>query len=177
MTTLAFVDCETTGLDPDRHDIWEVGLILRRGSETTEHQWFLPVDLGSADPNALDIGRYYERHPAPHDSWNGNGVTMLGPFAQDFSMLTHGAYLVGAVVSFDEERLRRLLRDNAACPGWDYHLIDVRALAAGAVGAEPPWHFDSIEAKLGVTPTPPEERHTALGDARMAMRIYDAAMA
>lgn len=27
--TLCFVDCETTGLDPDRHEIWEVAVILR----------------------------------------------------------------------------------------------------------------------------------------------------
>jgi len=26
---VCFVDTETTGLDPDRHEIWEVGLITR----------------------------------------------------------------------------------------------------------------------------------------------------
>jgi oligoribonuclease (3'-5' exoribonuclease) len=28
MSGLAFVDTETTGLDPDVHQIWEVGLII-----------------------------------------------------------------------------------------------------------------------------------------------------
>ncbi len=41
---LAFVDTECTGLDPDRHEIWEVGLIV----DDEEHSWFLPVDLAKA---------------------------------------------------------------------------------------------------------------------------------
>jgi DNA polymerase III epsilon subunit-like protein len=176
MIKLAAVDTETTGLDPDRHEIWEVGLILRDGDKQTEHHWFLPVDLGTADAEALAIGRYYERHPMAQGNWASSAVAAPSAFAREFSRLTAGAYLIGAVVSFDEQRLAKLLRANGACPGWNHHIIDVRALAAGAVGAHPPWHHDSIAAKLGVPPVPPAERHTALGDARMALNIYDAAM-
>ena len=56
--TLAFIDTETTGLDPDRHSIWEVGLITPDGDE---HLWQFPVEEMSADPFALEIGRYWER--------------------------------------------------------------------------------------------------------------------
>jgi DNA polymerase III epsilon subunit-like protein len=190
VTALAFVDCETTGLDPGRHEVWEVALILRRDKrQDDEHVWRLPVDQGSADAVALTIGRFYDRH--------GQVWTDLRPFATEFARLTHGAHLVGAVPSFDDAFLKRLLRANGACPGWRYHLIDVEALAAGwlygtfgaiqevgknpeadgptqeeAMRALPPWKSDDLSRAVGVDPDE-FDRHTALGDARWAKAIYD----
>lgn len=67
---LAFVDTETTGLDPDRHEIWEVGLILRDGEGAeVEYEWQLPVDLGKADPVALDIGQFWLAGRYGDESW------------------------------------------------------------------------------------------------------------
>ena len=117
-TKLAFCDTETTGLDPDRHEIWEVGLILREeDGRETQHHWFLPVDLGRADAFALNIGHFHERHPDGGGVPKGTDVytTFLGEFARDFADLTRGAHLVGAVVSFDAERLTKLLRAKR-CP-------------------------------------------------------------
>lgn len=169
---LAFVDTETTGLDPDRHEIWEVGLVLREyvGGEFTEEErhWFLKVDLGKADAVALKIGKFHQRYEP--------GLTVSHAlFAEEFAALTRGAHLVGAVISFDEERLRKLLRANGACPEWHYHLVDVEALAAGAISEAPPWDSDELSAALGIK-VPEEERHTALGDARWARDLYDAAL-
>lgn len=59
---LAFVDCETTGLDPDRHEVWEVALILRADAGETSQVWQLPVDLGRAEAKALEVGRFYEHY-------------------------------------------------------------------------------------------------------------------
>jgi len=112
-------------------------------------------------------------------------------FAEAFAALTRGAHLVGAVISFDEERLRRLLRANGECPMWHYHLVDVEAMAAGWIGhldstgdiehaawgyvddAEPPWDSTNLSLAVGVDPEQ-FDRHTALGDARWARAIYDA---
>lgn len=176
MTRLAFVDTETTGLDPDRHEIWEVGLIIREirdiaddlvAYQDTEHTWQLPVDLGRADAMGLKIGRFHERRIRE--------VTEVGEFVDEFCYLTRGAHLVGAVISFDEERLRRLARANGACPEWHYHLVDVEALAAGYLGAEPPWDSTALSFDVGVNPDL-FDRHTALGDARWAAAIYHAVM-
>lgn len=174
---LAFVDTETTGLDADRHEIWEVGL-LRPDlvGANRERRWFLPVDLGRADPVALKIGRFYERHPQVQIPFDGSKLTYQRQFSHDFSRLTAGCHLVGAVISFDEERLRKLLRANGACPDWHYHLVDVEALAAGKLGWRPPWKSDELGLAVGVRPPSDEERHTALGDAKWARDIYDAVM-
>lgn len=198
-TTLAFLDTETTGLDPDRHEVWEVGLILRDDTGDREYVWQLPVDLGRADAMALKIGQWYERRwpwpvysPASDErgqedddhrtegSVQGDQPFVVPPgrmadWAALFAEVTDGAHLVGAVISFDEERLRRLLRKHGACPTWHYHLIDVEALAAGKANLAPPWKSDDLSAAIGVDPEQ-FDRHTALGDARWARAIYDAVM-
>lgn len=169
---LAFVDTETTGLDPDNHEIWEVGLITLKddGSPEYERDWQLPVDLGRADPKALEIGRFHQRRQ------QAAGLSSLEMFANTFAHATRGRHLVGAVISFDEERLRKLLRSNGACPEWHYHLVDVEALAAGKIGQAPPWDSSELSRAVGVEPDD-YDRHTALGDARWAKAIYQSVMA
>lgn len=198
MAVLAFIDTETVGLDPDRHGIWEVGLILRQedGSEE-EFSWQLPVDLVQADTIALNIGRFHERrlptfgvvdieHRVQHALEGKGGFVlhpnMMGQWAERFVRMTRGAHLVGAVVSFDAERLWRLLRSLGECPMWHYHIVDVEALAAGwlardpdSLPVEPPWKSDALSRMVDVDPDT-FDRHTALGDARWAMAIYDAVM-
>jgi hypothetical protein len=204
--SICFVDTETTGLDPDGHEIWEVGLITPDGDE---HEWQLPVDLSRADPIALNIGRFHERRweepePGPIDVISRDGRCLQTPlvrFARRFVNLSRGHHLAGAVVSFDAERLWKLLRANGQCPMWHYHLIDVEALAAGwlmgrgqlvpemrleadpsarelleGIGiATPPWDSNVLSCAVGVDPDQ-FDRHTALGDARWAKAVYEAVM-
>jgi hypothetical protein len=207
MTPLCFVDCETTGLDPDRHEVYEIALIDGNGAEL--HLWINDAPLATADPAALRIGRYYERWPyrqqydqtlrlpmAPPepsmDPWLSelpspyiiNGKTA----AWIVAAATAGAYLVGAVPSFDATFLDRLLRRHNLVPAWHYHLVDVEALAAGWLAGvsqyggpvnkgmgEPPWDSNELSRAVGVEPTD-FDRHTALADARWARAIYDAVM-
>lgn len=172
---IVFCDVETVSLTPGPDVIWEVGAIEADG---TEHHWFLPVDLGKADAYSLKVGHFYERYPDFVDV--KDGITRRDDFATEFSRLTAGKHLVGAVVSFDEERLRLLLRANGACPSWHYHLVDVEALAVGYLAAKgkpvtPPWHSDELTAALGVK-VDDMDKHTAIGDARWAKAIYVAVM-
>lgn len=189
---IAFVDTETLGLDPDKHAIWEVGLIRYNPEtgDTDEYLWQInltPEQLADGDPIGMGIGRFSERYYR---------ATAFPPdiFAMAFADLTAGAHLAGAVVSFDEERLRRLLLSKGVSPGWHYHIIDIEAMAVGylngcTAGANArdggyrqtpevarvlPWKSDALTEALGVPPVPEYERHTALGDARWALRLYQA---
>lgn len=187
-----FVDIETTGLDLYRHVPWEVAIIEENG---TEHRWFLPLtakEIARADEIALDVGGFHVRHPQGN-AYNGLDLdAFVGPprgVAQDIARLTHGAHLCGAIVSFDAYRLERLLAREDIKQSWHYHLIDVESMAIGFVcGQEKalvedvqaalsiPWKADALHrAILGDALDDPRfEKHTALGDARMAKAVYDA---
>lgn len=196
---VCFIDTETTGVHPGRR-IWEIAIIRRDPATPDDHEWhtFVDVDLRDANPYGLNVGRFYERHPLgqylakpntgqdcpdPHD-WNGE-INYLVPSAAaaDVARLTHGAHLVGAVPNFDTESLAELLRAHGLTPAWHYHLIDVETLAVGWLrGSGPtaaeaaaglPWSSDELSRLCGVEPPSDDERHTALGDARWARRIYD----
>lgn len=192
---VAFVDTETTGLHPDLHEIYEVGLILPDG---TGHRWWLPVDLAKADPFALEIGKFHERHPHGYSyrtepeaecrSFIDHGLMEPAAFALQFSFLTFRRHIAGAVVSFDAERLARLLRRHGRSPDWHYHIIDVEALAVGYIAGrdgragvdahfvtEPPWSSDDLNEALGIKVSE-TDRHTALGDCRWAQAIYQKVM-
>ena len=194
MAKLAFIDTETLGLDPDRHAIWEVALVLTEpGLPPRQETWQIKLteaQIAAGDPVGMDICRFSDRYGTMP-------MTDVARFVEVFVDLTAGAHLVGAVVSFDEERLRRLCLSHGRVPKWHYHLIDVEALAVGylhgraranAELARPgssahsplpevarvlPWRSDDLSAALGVEAVSPEERHTAMGDALWAKRIYD----
>jgi DNA polymerase III epsilon subunit-like protein len=202
MTTLVFLDTETTSLDSDRGEIWEIGAIVRdEGSNEFEYCWQIRPDLSTADPMSLRIGRYFERIQYPlaepgtalrHAHPRGIGKTTAREVAADLALLLNGAHMVGAVPDFDARFLRRFFGRHGQCFTAHYHLIDVEALAVGYLHAKAfhdiaetgddggagitlslPWSSNALSTAVGVDPEQ-FDRHTALGDARWAKAIYDA---
>lgn len=177
MTKLVFIDTETTSLRPDRR-AWDIGLIVRQPDGTeAEHQWFVDfgeIELGNADPFALKVGGFYERHPQASGAEIGY---LPGEYEVlcEVERLTRGAILVGAVPNFDAEVLGRRMRKRDLLPSWHYHLVDVETLAAGAQKLAPPWSFDAVLGLYGLAHDE-KDRHTALGDARLAKDLYDAVL-
>jgi DNA polymerase III epsilon subunit-like protein len=181
VTKLVFLDTETTGLHPARR-AWDIGAIVRdpgQPGDDVEHQWYVDamhLDLGNADPFGLKVGHFYERHP----QYDGREDGYL--FVEDeedvleaVEAVTRGAIIVGAVPNFDTEVLGVRTREHGILPSWHYRLVDVETLAAGALRRPPPWGFDDLLAAYGLTYAE-EDRHTALGDARMARDLYDAVL-
>lgn len=183
MTTprIVFLDTETTSLNRYSRRPWEVALIVREDGGTAEtdieYCWQIcDIDLSEADPMSLKIGRFFERHIS-YAPQNAGGGLSIGEqkVAHLVEQLTRNAILVGAVPSFDEETLAAMLRRHGLCPTWHYHLVDVETLAAGALGLQPPWNFDKVLARYGLT-YKEAHRHTALGDTRMVRDLYDKIM-
>lgn len=173
---IAFVDVETDGLGPQCR-AWEIAIIRREDGEQTELHWFLPLDLRHADPVGLDVGGFWDRHPSGRKV-SGKPPAPIEPTttcheaARDIMRLTFGATLVGAGVHFDAGVLSRLLRAEGYLPSWHYRLRCVTTLASGRVGRDVGGLDDALDA-LALAGVQPTERHTAIGDARAAMRIYD----
>lgn len=138
---LAFVDCETTGLDVDHHDAWEIAVIHRRpGHPDTEYLWQIRVSLAEADPEALDINGYHKRFAVPEGEMATRMATGVMPVDRpcsgrdlmlDLMGILDGSVLVGSNPAFDERFLTKLFQQAGATPAWHYRTRDIATMAAG----------------------------------------------
>lgn len=186
---LISLDLETTGLDIQRHEAWEVGLAAandaalekfaswRRG--TTWLGWEFPVrDLAAAEAGALQVNDYYQRakvHP------NGTLARRLheperslaaekapGNAALEIARYLDGACLMGCAVQFDMRFLEKLLLDYGVRPSWHHRGLDLGSYSAGIRGAAYP---DSSGSMAEVIPN--DEAHTAVGDALWNVKVFE----
>jgi hypothetical protein len=168
MTTalICFVDTETTDIGP-RRLAWEMAIIRREMDGTRrELQAFIEVDLSDANPFALGIGRFYDRHPlgkwhsagpsdSPHPpnpmsiSYDGNatfeenllvswidGYLTQANAAHLWCQWTYGAHIIGAVPNFDTEVMAAAARQHGLTPAHHYHLCDIENLIVGYLTAK-----------------------------------------
>lgn len=191
----AFVDTETTGLDPFLHDAWEVAIILRADGIDREYVFHIKPDLSNATSKALEINRYHERTSARDWRWD-NRVEA----AERIHALLDGVVIIGSNPRFDADMLTRLFGmhhpDWQANPApWHYRTIDVATMAAGYLYGQAErmtrqtcdagW-YDKVRERLGWpwksydaseaagTPRPADDvAHTALGDARWCRDLWD----
>jgi len=178
VTDICFIDCETTGLSLD-DDIWEFAAIRLNGdgSELTEHL-FLQHDERKAQFLPLSFFQDYKaRFPVGADWTDVHALPFAAEIIQN---ITLGAHIVGAVPSFDTERLAKLLRAQGLEPKWHYHLIDIENVVVGYLAGRgelmsPPWKSDDLSRAIGVDPEK-FERHTAMGDVEWVKAQWDMVM-
>lgn len=178
MTVLVFLDTETTGLSLD-DDIWEFAAI-RREQDGTERELHLFLDH-SVDKCVRLPQRFLDDHRRRFHA-APDILPRLAAALRIVDFLQGRPHVVGAVPNFDTERIARLCDEQFEdwqAP-WHYHLIDVENLAVGYLAAKGqavplPWDSDGVSSALGIT-VAEDERHTAMGDARWAMRLYDRVM-
>ena len=161
MTTLCYIDTETTGLNPRIHQPYEVAY-WREDAESPIAR-LLPHTLDHADQQALAIGRYWERGNFP---FPGDHLTRA-----NVALDLRGVTLVGSNPAFDAAMLTRYI----GTPVWHHRMIDI---AAGAM-----WVFD-LDTLPGLAETAdrcraqgfeiPEPDHTAEGDVRATRAVYHA---
>ncbi len=181
------LDTETLGLAV-HHPIWELALIRREpDGAQVEHQWYVKHDPTKGDPDLPDSFRAdYETRYQPEAAID---TVDLGVIMRHLLRPIDGQQpiLIGSNPSFDAERIKTHLGYRVA-DMWHYRVIDVATLTAGwikgrdaatnAVSSDalltPPWMSDDLAASIGIKPG--EGRHTALGDARWALAIWDRVM-
>lgn len=154
-------------------------MIRRDGDGARETSFFVRLDLKFSDPFGLNVGRFWDRHPAGRKISGkpplpGSEPLSCHDAAKEVMAWTFGAQIVGAVPSFDTEVLARLLRAEGYLPSWHHRTRCVETLTAGLLRREVGGLRDCAEA-LGI-PFDADAEHTALGDARMAQVIWDEVM-
>lgn len=156
--TLVFLDCETTHLDPEKGQVWEIAYAVDDGPLQRS---FVEHTLNGADPQALVVGRYRERHVRT------DAINSIG-FEIGVRALLEGATLVGANPAFDAAFLKK--RWNEA--PWHYRLLDVCAYTAGALGLDYVPGLAECAKLLGIDALPD---HTAAQDVAVTREAYRAA--
>lgn len=162
---IVFVDIETTGLDPDRHQLWELAAVHLDG-RTVYGRW--PVNLDNADGKALAMGVYYRRTATvPDDIWIRDYPRRVAVL---LATLTSDTIIAGASPQFDVRFLGPWLKGHGTPPAWSHRLLDVCTYAAGAWGLPAP---RSLSATLADAAIDHDSRaHTAMYDALQARRLW-----
>lgn len=169
---LAFTDIETTGLDPEQHEIIEIAtLIYNPVTDKVEREWekaIAPKHIETASPVALKINGYINNP----DKYNGSLKSAL----IKFNSLAKDCMIIGQNIKFDTTFLRKYMAEFNIKPSFSRHTeLDLMAIAWPAV-------LDSdIEGlslahlcdHFGVTNV---GAHTALVDCRRTFGVYKCLM-
>lgn len=159
MSPLVFLDTETTGLDPDRHEVWEVAYSIDGGPTSS---LLLTHNLATADQDALNLNGYWNRYDtaAADPTYD---IKLRGILA--------GATVVGSNPAFDTA----FLRARWGVTPWHHRLVAVESMALQAFGWDRPKGLKDVAAALRAGGADiPEPDHTAAGDVATLIAVYDA---
>ncbi|MEN4464278.1 hypothetical protein LT337_33125 (plasmid) [Mycolicibacterium fortuitum] len=179
MRPVAFLDTETTGRDRFRRP-WEIAIIRRDHTDERAVTIFVALadlDLDHADPEALDVSKFYDRHPQFDGKLSTDSLLCSG--AEAAAMVhawTHRARVYGVVPSFDTECLDQLLHRHHLEASWHFQPWDMAVYASGYLagrGLPPQYSSETTSRACGVEPPQGKDRHTAMGDALWVKRWYD----
>jgi oligoribonuclease (3'-5' exoribonuclease) len=121
----AFLDCEFGGLDPELHDITEMGLILTdyRLAELGEAEWKVRARAERITPEAAQISGY------DPELWK-SAVPLRQALTELVARLPAGKTIVpaGQNVRMDVQFLERGFKSCGLPYPFDYHVIDLATL-------------------------------------------------
>lgn len=157
MTPLVFLDTETTGLDPAKHEIWELAYARDGGPVRS---FFLSHDLGTADPKALEINGYWDRFSNADDNWGHE---------PSLQIILTGATIIGSNPAFDTA----MLRARWGFAPWHHRLINVAEGAMWLFGWDRPKGLADVRVALAdLGYEIPEPDHTAARDVEATRAVY-----
>lgn len=152
MTNLVYLDTETTGLDPELHDIWEVAWAV---NDEPIQSRILPHSLQTANPESLAMNGYWDRA-----NW-GFEPRWGEDYDVELKTILAGNTIIGANPGFDTA----FLRSRWGVTPWHYRMIDVESFAMAVMQWDRPRGLKDISTELiqlGYNVKEPD--HSAAGD-------------
>jgi oligoribonuclease (3'-5' exoribonuclease) len=169
---LAFLDCEFGGLDPELHDITEIGVVVTdyRLAELGSREWKVIArpERVSAEAGAI-FGYDAER-------WAREGVPVRQALTELAALLPAGHTVIpaGQNVRMDMLFLEKAYKACGIALPFDYHVIDLATLfyAWSLVSGEtvPALSLRQAASVAGLSRTGTE--HHALEDARLTLDTF-----
>lgn len=159
LSQLPFVvfDTETTGLDPQRDAVVQIGAVRVLNSK---------IIAGEQFETLVNPGRPIPAASAAVHHITDQSVAKAPDFATAsaaFHLYAKDAVLVAHNAPFDMAFLHR--QAQLGGPAWDHPILDTVHLSAVVFGGSAEHTLDAICARLNIQ-IPEDQRHTALGDAR-----------
>lgn len=164
---IAFIDIETSGIDPLQHEVIEVGVVVAEHRDIKDTLEFsLPFDLEKAQPKALEVNGWGEREFAPQldhleavkkldefwDAWEPEVTT---------SWHTH----------FDFPFLQAWHSRLGYPHPWGHRsVLDMPSLVMGRMGVCAAESQRAVMKRLGLVEW--ENQHRALADAQAVFNVY-----
>ena len=174
---LAFVDIETTGFDPDKHEIIEIGLVLVKqlGGEGKEFEVIdeieykvKPERISDADPQALRVNGY--------DPSQWVFAMSLEEAMKAFAEKTKDAIFVAHNVAFDLSFIDHAFKTTGVENKMFYPKLDTISMAFAKLHTNPKvekFRLQKLCEHFGIQN---EKAHTALADARATFEVYEKLM-
>jgi oligoribonuclease (3'-5' exoribonuclease) len=169
---LAFLDCEFGGLDPERHDITEIGVIVTdyRLAELASAEWKVLARPERITAEAAAIFGY------DAERWAREGVPVRRALSELAALLPGGHTVIaaGQNVRMDLLFLEKGYRACQLPSPFDYHVIDLATLfySWSLVAGEQLSALSLRQAASRAGLTRSGTEHHALEDARLTLETF-----
>lgn len=172
---LAFIDTESTGLEPDKHELIEIGLVLVEQSLSPDKKIILkvleefevkikPLHIELSDPVSLGVNHYRE------ENWV-SGVDLRSAM-QTFADKTVDAIMVGHNVAHDFAFLKHAFFTTGVENKMHYHKLDTISIAFAKLYGHTEVEKFSLRALCEYLGVENKNSHTALSDARATFEVF-----
>jgi DNA polymerase III epsilon subunit-like protein len=167
----AFLDCEFGGLDPQLHDITEVGMIVTdyRLAELGEGEWKISARADRISEEAARISGY------DPEAWKGApGIREVLTAIADLMPAGKTVVPAGQNVRMDVQFLELAYKNCGIPYPFDYHVIDLATLfySWSLVAGETVPALSLRQAAVTAGLTEGQVAHRAMADARLTLEAF-----
>ncbi len=167
---LAFVDVETTGINPELYEIIELGAVIARFQNGTLEVVdkvdlkVKPEHIETADPQSLRVNGYDE------SAWLF--AYSLDEAMKVFAQKTEGAVMIAHNVSFDSAFIDGAFRKTGVPNGMHYHRLDTISIAFAKLYDQGDINKFSLRALCEYFGIENSKAHTAFSDAYATYELF-----